>query len=49
MCHDVSLSEICTLTFIWQVFSPAKVIFVGIGVLLSVGSLASLIASCEPL
>ena len=38
MCHDVSLSEICTLTFIWQVFSPAKVIFAGVGVLLSVCS-----------
>jgi hypothetical protein len=39
MCQDVSLSEICTLTFIWQVFSPAKVIFAGVGVLLSVCSL----------
>ena len=34
----MSLSEICTLIFIfiWQVFSPANVIFAGIGVLLSV-------------
>jgi hypothetical protein len=30
------LSEICVLTFILQVFSPASVIFTGIGVLLSV-------------
>ena len=29
-------SEICVLTFILQVFSPASVIFTGIGVLLSV-------------
>jgi hypothetical protein len=29
-------SEICVLTFIWQVFSPTSVIFTGIGVLLSV-------------
>jgi len=29
-------SDICVLTFIWQVFSPASVIFTGIGVLLSV-------------
>jgi hypothetical protein len=39
MRQDVSLSEICTLTFICQVFSPAKVIFAGVGVLLSVCSL----------
>jgi hypothetical protein len=32
-------SEICVLTFIWQVFSPAIVIFTGIGVLLSVCTL----------
>jgi hypothetical protein len=31
----VNLSEICALIFIWQV-SPAKVIFAGVGVLLSV-------------
>jgi hypothetical protein len=30
------LSEICALIFIWQVYSPAKVIFAGVGVLLSV-------------
>jgi len=29
-------SEICVLIFIYQVFSPAKVIFAGVGVLLSV-------------
>ena len=33
------LSGICVLTFIFQVFSPASVIFTGIGVLLSVCSL----------
>ena len=33
---DTILSEICTLTHIWQVFSPAKAIFVGVGILLSV-------------
>jgi hypothetical protein len=32
-------SEICVLTFIWQVFSPASVIFTGIGVLLLVCTL----------
>ena len=34
--QDMRLSEICTLIFIWQVFSPANVIFAGIGVLLLV-------------
>ena len=34
--YDMRLSEICTLTFIWQAFSPSTVIFAGIGVLLSV-------------
>ena len=37
--HKVCLSEVCTLIFIWQVFSPANVIFAGIGVLLQVCSL----------
>jgi len=32
----MNLSEIRALIFIWQVFSPAKVIFAGVGVLLSV-------------
>ena len=32
----MNLSEICSLTFTRQVFSPGKVIFVGLGVLLSV-------------
>jgi hypothetical protein len=32
----MNLSEIYTLIFAWQVFSPANVIFAGIGVLLSV-------------
>jgi hypothetical protein len=37
--RKVSLPEVCTLIFIWQVFSPANVIFAGIGVLLQVCSL----------
>jgi hypothetical protein len=32
----MNVSEIYTLIFAWQVFSPANVIFAGIGVLLSV-------------
>jgi len=36
MSQDINLYEIYTLTFTLQVFSPAKVIFVGVGVLLSV-------------
>ena len=32
----MNLSEICKLIFVWQVFSPANVIFAGVGVLLSV-------------
>jgi hypothetical protein len=38
-CGACYSSEICVLTFIWQVFSPANVIFTGIGVLLSVCTL----------
>jgi uncharacterized UPF0146 family protein len=34
-------SEICVLTFIWQVFSPTSVIFAGIDVLLSVCQLSA--------
>ena len=34
--YDMHLSEICTLIFILQAFSPATVVFAGIGVLLSV-------------
>jgi hypothetical protein len=38
MPQDMNLSKICTLIFIFilQVFSPANVIFAGIGVFLSV-------------
>jgi hypothetical protein len=36
MPRDVKVSEICFLILILQVFSPAKAIFAGIGVLLSV-------------
>jgi hypothetical protein len=36
MPRDVNVSEIWVLILILQVFSPAKVIFAGIGVLLSV-------------
>jgi hypothetical protein len=36
VCLSTELAEMCTLIFIWQVFSPATVIFSGIGVLLLV-------------
>ena len=36
MSHNMNLSDIRTLIFIRQVFSPAKVVFAGVGVLLSV-------------
>ena len=36
VCPVISESEICILILIFQVFSPAKAIFAGIGVLLSV-------------
>ncbi len=36
MSPDMKLSDICALTLIWQIFSPAKAVFVGVGVLLSV-------------
>jgi len=36
MFHDMKSTDICTLILIFQVFSPAKVIFAGFGVLLSV-------------
>ena len=36
MPQNMTLSEICALIFIWQVFSPAKVVFAGVGVLLLV-------------
>jgi hypothetical protein len=39
MPEDENLTEICTLISIFQVFSPAKVIFAGVGVLLSVSIL----------
>ena len=32
----MNLSEVCTQIYVWQVFSPAKVIFAGVGILLSV-------------
>jgi hypothetical protein len=33
----MNLSEICTLIpYMWQLFSPAKVVFAGVGVLLIV-------------
>jgi hypothetical protein len=46
MLPNVNLSEIHPLIFISQVFSPAKVIFIAFGVLLSVCTL--LIPSCDP-
>ena len=36
MSHDMRLYEICSLIFMLQLFSPASVIFAGVGVLLSV-------------
>ena len=36
MFQDMKSAYICTLMLIFQVFSPAKVIFAGVGVLLSV-------------
>ena len=37
----------CSLTFIVQLFSPAKVIFVGVGVLLSVSILLNTFAQAS--
>jgi hypothetical protein len=34
--QDLYSSKICILIFIWQIFSPASVIFTGVGILLSV-------------
>ena len=42
VCPRMRLSEICTLMFIWQAFSPATVVFAGIGILLSVRILINL-------
>jgi hypothetical protein len=36
MPQHMQLSETCSLIFMWQLFSPASVIFAGVGVLLSV-------------
>ena len=36
MAYDMNLSDICILIFIRQVFSPAKVVFAGVGILLLV-------------
>ena len=33
---NIYFVEICSLIFMWQVFSPASVIFAGVGILLSV-------------
>jgi hypothetical protein len=41
MPQDMQLYEICCLIFTWQLFSPASVIFAGVGVLLSVCILVS--------
>jgi hypothetical protein len=44
--QDANLSEICTHTvYIWKVFSPAKVIFAGVGVLLLVRILLNISGS----
>jgi hypothetical protein len=37
--QDVNLSEVCTQIYVLQVFSPAKVIFAGVGILLLVRSI----------
>jgi hypothetical protein len=42
----MNLSEICELMYLLQVFSPAKVIFVGVGILLLVRIL--LYTSAQP-
>ena len=42
VCPRMRLSKICTLMSVWQAFSPATVVFVGIGVLLSVRILNNL-------
>jgi hypothetical protein len=34
--QDMVVFEISALIFLWQIFSPGKVIFAGVGVLLSV-------------
>ena len=47
MHQDMSFSDICTLTFTWQVFSPAKVIFAGVGVLLSVCIFLNQLCFCD--
>ena len=36
MSQDSYSSEVCVLIFVWKIFSPASVIFTGVGVLLSV-------------
>jgi hypothetical protein len=44
MTCDMKLSDICILIFIRQVFSPAKVVFAAVGVLLSVSILLNKIS-----
>ena len=39
MLPDMYFPEVYTLMFMWQAFPPAKVIFTGVGVLLSVSIL----------
>jgi hypothetical protein len=48
VCLRTLLSEICVLIFIWQIFSPASVIFTGVGVLLSVRVPPSISAPIVP-
>ena len=47
MPHGVNLTEICTLILVSQVFSPAKIIFAGVGVLLSVRSLPDIFCAAN--
>ena len=47
MSSDKNSTAMCTLKSTYQVFSPAKVIFVGVGVLLSVSSLLNTFAQVK--
>ena len=47
MFHDRNTTGTCSLTSILQVFSPAKVIFAGVGVLLSVSILLNTLAQAS--
>ena len=44
---DIHLFKICLLILVWQLFSPASVIFAGVGVLLSVCILYIYVGHCN--